>query len=379
MRARPALLGLALLAGCTTVQLQQPLLPEPPAAAVPAPPLERAWEVNVQGGFGPGAALLAGGHVIVGTRRGELYVIRADTGARVGSLRVAGSINGTPALSEDGRVLYLPASDGGVVAYGLVSGRTLWRWRGGPVSAGVTLAGGHLIAATRDGALVGLDPLTGAERWTFQARAEDDASAQFHAAPVTVGADVLVADDRGTVRRVDGATGALRWAAPVGAPVYHTPAAADGLLAVPTTRGTLVVLRLADGAERWRAAIGVAGRTRVSTPAVSGGRLFVGGSDGSVRAFDAASGAALWTHSSDGNVRAQPLAIGPLVYVGTLGRRLVALDAADGTERWRTTLRGRLKSAMLSTGTHLVALTEPSHVIAFTAQPFADTTATASR
>lgn len=359
------------LAGCGTIRLDRPLVPVAPAAA-PAPPLVRVWETDVDGAFGPAAALVAAGHVVVGTRNGEAVVLDVATGRRVGGLDVGGSVEGPLALSPDGVTLLVPAARGrhAVVAHGLLDGQRRWLWRAdGPAEAaeaGLVLADGVAVVPLHGGVTLGLDAATGTERW----RAAGMAGAQNHAAPALLpGGGVAIADDRGTVRALDAATGADRWTADVGAPVYAAPTAAGARLFVSTTRGTLTALDAATGRPLWTARLDPSGIARVTSAGADAARAVVGLTDGRVVALDAASGAVVWTWTATGAVVAAPLVSGATVYVGTMDRLVVGLDAETGRETFRTEVRGRVKSALAVAAGRLIVLSEPRHVTAFDAAP----------
>ena len=362
---------LAALAGGGTIRVDRPLVPLAPAAA-PAPPLVRAWETDVDGAFGPAGALVAAGHVVVGTRNGEAVVLDVATGRRVGGLDVGESVEGTLALSPDGTTLLVPAARGryAVVAHGLLDGQRRWRWRAeGPAEAaeaGLVLADGVAVVPLHGGVTLGLDAATGTERW----RAAGPSGTQNHAAPTLLpGGGVAVADDRGTVRALDGATGTVRWTAEVGAPVYAAPVAAGTRLLVSTTRGTLAALDVATGRALWMARLDASGLARVTSAGTDAARVVVGLTDGRVVSLDAASGAVAWTWTATGAVVAAPLVSGATVYVGTMDRLVVGLDAASGAETFRTEVRGRVKSALAVAAGRLVVLSEPRHVTAFDAAP----------
>ncbi len=357
---------LVALAGCNSVQLARPLEVIALRSTGPLPPLRQVWETNVQGGFGPDSPFVAGSYLIVGTRNGEVIVMEGESGSIVGRVRLGLSVNGSVALSDDGRVLYVPLAGGGVAAYGVMSGARAWRWEGGPVTVGLATKDGVVVAAVRDGRVIGLDAATGAELWTVE-HASPSANAQIQATPRLVDSDILVSDDSGTIRRIRVSDGVLVWSATVGEPVYRSPYVADGIIAVPTTRGSLVALRASDGETMWRAQVGIPGRTRVGAPMISDGTVFAGATDGGIRAFDARTGSFLWSHVDDAAINSEPLIVGDIVYLGTMGKRVLALDRGDGTLVWESDVRGRIKSGMALTGRFLVVLTEPSHVVAFEA------------
>jgi outer membrane protein assembly factor BamB len=364
------------LAGCDALRVQRPLT----AAAVlmeggagthphvtdvaPVPPLEAAWRYNAEGAFGPAPALVADGQVLVATRHGEVHLVDAAEGDRVGKVRLGDAIEGAPVLLN-GRLLVVPVAAGryGLVAYDLVAGRRVWARRGDPHAAGLLVAGGVLVAAAYDGTVRGLDPRTGTERWSLR----PDTLATYFATPTLLASGyVAVADDRGRVTALDPASGLAVWTTELGAPVHETPASAEGLLVVPTTRGFAAALDAETGAERWRHE---ADRRDVlfASPTLAPGVVVVGASDGVLRRLDPSTGVAVWTRRFDGNVAAAPLVAGETVYVGALDRRLAALDLATGTERWSTELEGRAKSALVAVDGLLVVLTEPHHLYAFRA------------
>ncbi len=354
--------ALSLLAGCSSIQLGTGL--GAPVSDGPRLPVERAWERDVQGAFGPSAAYVTAPFVVVGTRQGEVVVLDRASGRIEGVGEFGASVEGRIAVSADGEVLYVPLADedGGVVAYAVRNGTERWRWKGAAVEGGVLLQNGALIVATLGGEVLALDEATGEPRWTVGLAP----GAHVHAAPVEVDEQaVIVVDDRGDVRRLDTASGTAAWTVTVGAPAYDAPAVAGGVVYVPTTRGTLHALDAETGRERWVHEVGAG--VRVSTPAVAGDRVAIGTTADGVRLIDAATGALRWRYPTDGNVSAAPLWVGETLFVGTMDERVVVLDGATGEEVWSDAVRGRVKSALAAGGGLVVVLTEPRHVVAYRA------------
>ena len=349
----------AALAGCATLDLGGPL--GAPAEGGPAPPLEQDWAQSVGAAFGPAAPTVTERYVTVGTRRGEVVVLDRETGAPRGAVSLGNSVEGQIGVSPGGGVLYVPTAEekGGVVAYDVATGAERWRWRGGPVVGGAVATGDRVVASTLAGATVGLDAATGEPVWT---RASPEGT-QVHAAPALAGADVVVADDRGTVVRLDRQSGAVRWTASVGQPVYAAPTVDGADVLVSTTRGRVARLDAATGAAVWT--VDANETLRATSAAVSGESVIVGFSDGTTRALDRATGAERWRHVSDGTVTARPAVLGDFVAVGTMDRQLAVVEAATGRQVWSAELRGRTKSALGVGGGRLYVLVEPGHVVAF--------------
>ena len=89
-------------------------------------------------------------------------------------------------------------------------------------------------------------------------------------------------------------------------------------------------------AELWTASID----TELSTPIVHDETLYVGGRDGTVRAFDARTGDTRWQQSIGANASA-PRVQDDRLFVPTNGA-IVALEPKDGSEVWRTETPNRV-------------------------------------
>lgn len=88
--------------------------------------------------------------------------------------------------------------------------------------------------------------------------------------------------------------------------------------------------------------------TRTSTancsPVVVDGVVYTGstGEPGYLYALDAETGEERWSYETPGFVTSAPAVRDNVLYVGTWGRRVYAIDIADGTERWTTDIGHRV-------------------------------------
>ncbi|MCC9710336.1 PQQ-binding-like beta-propeller repeat protein [Streptomyces sp. MNU76] len=82
-----------------------------------------------------------------------------------------------------------------------------------------------------------------------------------------------------------------------------------------------------------------------SSPAVVDGTVYIGSLDKKVYALDAATGTPRWTHTTGGVVLSSPAVVDGTVYIGSLDKKVYALDAATGTPRWTHTTGGVVLSS----------------------------------
>jgi outer membrane protein assembly factor BamB len=110
------------------------------------------------------------------------------------------------------------------------------------------------------------------------------------------------------------------------------PPVIDGDRVFVAGRG-LAALDLASGRVLWRADDGAEATAPL---VVAGSRLYVGESDGTLRARDREDGKSIWMFKTEAALAAPPVVDGPdRLFLGTRDRRIVALRAKDGEQEWR--------------------------------------------
>lgn len=97
----------------------------------------------------------------------------------------------------------------------------------------------------------------------------------------------------------------------------------------------------------WRVLMDTASKT---TPTVSDTLVYVGGYDGSVRAYDVTSGAPKWRVQTAGAIAGQILLLGDKVYVGSEDKQLYCLTADKGTQVWKFEAEEPIYSSPVSDG-----------------------------
>lgn len=153
---------------------------------------------------------------------------------------------------------------------------------------------------------------------------------QFHGGPARLG----VSGDRAISRRNAGRLKVV-WSHATGRSaegVNSSPAVTGGTVYVGSDDGRLWAFGARGGAVRWSRKTGGAVE---SSPAVAKGRVFVGSESGSVFAFGAERGHVKWKRRLGGLITASPLVAAGKVFIGSRGGTFYALNARTGRIKWK--------------------------------------------
>jgi outer membrane protein assembly factor BamB len=228
-----------------------------------------------------------------------------------------------PAVA-DGRV-YAAAVEGGVRAFDLQTGATVWTYASKlPLSGGPGAGDGIVAVGSLEGDVIALDASTGTEKW--KAKVDNEVIA----APAIGQGLVLVHGNDGRVTAFDENTGERRWFWNRDAPALtvrgnDSPLLVPGLAFVGNDDGTLSALSLTDGRPLWDQTVAEAsGRNDLErmadvdgTPSLDGITLYASSYKGTTVSIDGPSSRIQWSAHSGGPGR-----------VGIGGDRVVVADAA---------------------------------------------------
>jgi outer membrane protein assembly factor BamB len=306
---------------------------------------EERWRVALDAPVRAGATWLPDAGLVVGVSiSGGVTAVAAASGevrwrAQVGD-RLMAWVHAAPVPVGDGVVVgevrclaCLAVEDGSV------------RWQrddfGKPENTATPMQG-----VVQDGTLVvpfslmpqhtfGLDPATGATRWSVDGVALHSATSDV--VPDPGGADVYLTRLGGRVERVAAATGEVRWAARVRA-AFATgrPLVVDGAVVVTSALGVVHRFDAATGEQEWRTALPgdrllAMGPYRREGLAVPAGPALVGGAivqtagDGGVHRLDPATGASEQVAALGGPVTVPAVPAGDDAVVATAEGSLVRL------------------------------------------------------
>ena len=299
---------------------------------LPAKP-ELRWTFRAEDGFAATAAIV-GGTVYAGSLDGRLYALDLASGKERWRYQAADAIKSSPLVA--GGTVYFGDEAGNLHAVDAASGEKRWTFTAdAAITASPALAGGCLLAGSYDNRLYCLDPESGKPKWT----AETDG--YVHATPaVTAGGEAVVAGCDGWLRRLRLADGREMGKVELGGYAAASPALAGGRAFVGTFENRVVAVDLAAGKLAWTfaperefpfyASAAVAGEGAVAL-------VIAPGRDREVHALAAADGAERWSWPAGARVDASPVVAGDRVWVATLGGVLAALDLASGEPGWTFT------------------------------------------
>jgi outer membrane protein assembly factor BamB/dienelactone hydrolase len=281
---------------------------------------------------------VVGGVVYVGSEDHLLYAVDAASGSLRWKSATAGPITATPAVS--GGVVYVGSQDGELHAFDAATGAPRWSTSLGTlVDGSPVVSTGTVYVGGNNGVLYALDAVTGATKWT----AATGRMIQFP--PAVSGTVVYAGSNTGTLSAFVASTGATKWSK-AGKLFYWCPRVASGVVYVTDVAvletGSLEAFDANTGAKRWSASTT---NLDASCPAVDGGTVYVGSTDGSVYAFNASTGSQLWKTGTGDQIYSSPAVAGGVVYIGSDDRNLYALDAGTGAIRWTASTGGVIVSS----------------------------------
>ncbi len=304
------------------------------AAKLPANPVT-AWTFAANGAIQAEAAI-ANGRAYVGTIKGTLHALAADTGKELWKFETKDAIMAAPAV-----------------------------------------AAGKIFLSSNDGRLYALAADTGAEAWKFLSEDKISAGAVTIRSPDGTADWVLLNGYDGTTRVLDAADGKVVWTYKADEPINGSPAVVDGrFLVFGGCDAQLHVINLKDGtlvhkiptSAQIPASIGTFGTMAfcgnyanqavafdvvggkvawtyedrqlpfMSAPAVNERFVFLGSRDKQLHAIDRATGQGAWTFKTGGRVEGSPIVFTDGVLFGSTDGRLYAASLEKGEELWRLDL-----------------------------------------
>ena len=220
---------------------------------------------------------------------------------------------------------------------------------------GPVVADGRVYAAALEGGVRAFDLQSGQSVWTYASKL------RLAGGPGTGDGLVVVGGLDGEVIALDAATGAEKWQAKVTSEIIAAPAIGLGMVFVRSNDGRVTAFDAASGERRWFWAheVPLLSLRGNDAPVLGPGYIFVGNDDGTVTALSANDGRPLWDQTvaqSEGrteldrmaDVDGTPVLDGTVLYASSFKRQTIAIDAPSGRAMWTSEHGGSGRIGMAS-------------------------------
>jgi len=158
--------------------------------------------------------------------------------------------------------------------------------------------------------------------------------------PTQSASQVILAEDKifvgtgwGNLHALNLSDGKTLWTYRTDAPIFGTPAYADGRVFVASCDRRVYAVSAADGKPLWTYATG---EPIWASPVLAERCVYIAGRDGFVYALDAATGRLAWKSPVAEPVLSTPAFADGVLYVGVGDMRVYALDGRDGHLVWKS-------------------------------------------
>jgi outer membrane protein assembly factor BamB len=293
--------------------------------AVTAADGRRAW--SFQSGAVTAAPAVVGSVVCLSTSKGHFYALRVTDGARAWDVDTGMTALWKPSWAVDGANVILAQEGVPAQAYQAATGAKGVSFRTQePYVTALTAANGTLYALDGSGILYAFHTATGAEIWHSRLLASDDPPGTG----LTVDGDAIyLGTVSGTLYAISAATGQVRWPYHPGSGIESSLAVADGTVYLKDGNGMVHAVDTASGKKIWSRESIPSGLWGVSA---AGGRVYYS-TELAVQALDAKTGAPLWAFTPSGTASgtatflSTPAVAGGKVFVGCGDDSLYAFQA----------------------------------------------------
>lgn len=339
------------------------------AAPLPRQPVT-AWTFTADGPITAEAAL-ADGRVYIGTSKGTLHVLAADTGAPLWKFETKDAITAAPALAA-GKV-FLSSNDGKLYALAADTGAVAWEFS----SEEKISSGAVVIKAPADSATPGADwvLLNGYDGTTRVLAAGDGKLVWSYKTDDYINGSPAVVDGRFLV--FGGCDAQLHVVALRDGTLVHKIPTSAQIPASIATYGTMAFCgNYANQAVAFDVAAGTVAWTYedrqlpfFSSPAVNDRLVLIGSRDKHLHAIERLTGKVAWTFRTGGRVEGAPVLFNDGVVFGSSDGRLYAADLAAGAELWSLDLGESLVASPAFGGQQIVVGGDKGTVFAIRAGP----------
>ncbi len=274
------------------------------------------WRFRTTEGIGS-SPTLDDSLVYIGSYDYQLYAVSKETGALVWKYHTDARIVSSPVVAE--KTVYVGSNDYKLHAVSTINGEKAWVVKTqNIVWASPVIFASRLYFASVDGYLY-CTSLGGEPVW------KSDIGRGVHglySSPAAESSYVFLGSKDGALYGVDAISGAIKWSYQTNGAVRSSPAVSNGKVYVGS-ESTFIYGLTSTGQELWK--FKTAGNVN-SSPAISNGIVYVGCDDHQLYALDGISGEKRWSHDMGSSVYSSPYVANGVVYVGSKNGIVKALS-----------------------------------------------------
>lgn len=236
-------------------------------------------------------------------------------------------------IDEDSQTAYL-AYGQHVYAINLENGTERWRFPAeadNKISfyASPTLSeDGQLLLGGYDNKLYSVNAENGQQNWVFTQSTD-----RYVASPLAANGSIYAPSANHRLYALN-TSGQLDWTFTSSRPLWATPTAGEDRIFLSAMDHYLYALDPANGEVLWKSED--LGGAVVGMPVVQNGMIYVGSFGPGMAAVEAETGKVVWRYPTAGWVWSGPAVDGETLYFGDLAGTMYALNASTGEEIWKT-------------------------------------------
>ncbi|HEV7683198.1 MAG TPA: PQQ-binding-like beta-propeller repeat protein [Pyrinomonadaceae bacterium] len=284
------------------------------------------------------SAAIIGDTVFVGTQKGELLSLNLTNGAVFWKYQIDSPIGeSSPAYSNG--VVYIGDLGGWFHAVNATNGKKLWAFKAGSeIKSSPVVLGDRVLIGSYDQYLYCLSTNNGAVIWKLKT------NGPVHSTPSISAGLAFIAGCDELFRGIRVSDGREMFSVASGAYTGASPALSGDSAYYGTFDNEVLMVSLKAHRVMWRYQHPQRHFPFYSSAAVSGDRIVIGGRDKMVHGLNSA-GKAAWTFTTNARVESSPAVAGGRVFVGSNDGRFYVLNLNTGAKVWEFTAGAPLSAS----------------------------------
>jgi eukaryotic-like serine/threonine-protein kinase len=273
------------------------------------------------------SAAIVGGTVFVGSQKGELVALSLENGSVYWKFPT-GSPIGESSPAYSGGVVYIGDYGGWINALNASDGRKLWAFKtGGEIKSSPVVVGDRVLIGSYDETLYCLSARSGSLLWKAKT------NGPVHSTPGIADGMAFIAGCDEMFRAIRISDGKEVFTVSSGAYTGASPALRDGTAFYGTFDNVVLGVNLTERKIAWRYEHPQRKFPFYSSAAVTASRVVLGGRDKMVHGLTL-TGTSAWTFTTRARVESSPAIAGGRVFVGSNDGRFYVLNLNTGAKLW---------------------------------------------